>query len=1155
MGVGAAALFGLSTSAQTPVFTNVPISVPAAQQGAIAWADYDNDGLLDISVTGNTNSSYRGMFSLGQVWRNAGGGVFSNIQAGFTTLQFSSVAWGDFDNDGYADLLLTGDTGSNYVTQLWRNNGDGTFTKVPVNFPGLEFASVAWGDYDNDGRPDILLTGNNGATYVSQVWRNLGGGAFTNISAGLPGVSYGAVAWGDFDNDGRLDILLTGCTSAGTPIAQIWHNLGNGRFTNIQAVLTGVCYSAVSCGDYDNDGWMDLLICGSPDASALGVTQIWRNRGNGTFTNIQAALPGMTGDRVSWGDYDNDGLLDILLSGATNGTPTYTSPGFEVWRNLGSGTFTRITAASSEYKSPAIWGDFDLDGRLDILVASATNFPGPMRLLRNTTPIANTPPTAPSALGATLSKNGAVLNWSAASDAQTPAAGLSYNVRIGTTPGGIDVVSPLADLGTGLRRLPALGNAQGRLFSIITNLHYGRTYYWSVQAIDSAFAGGPFATESSFTIPLVPPTAKTTAAYSYFPTFGYMQGNVNPNDAPTAAWFQYGFTTNYGSATTPTILTGNASVFLNIAVSNLSAQATYHCRIAASNIAGVTYGDDVAFLTPAFGMTYMGTIGVGNVIVWGDYDNDGLLDMLVYGAGTNGPITQIWRNQGDGTFADINAGLTGISCGKATWVDFDNDGLLDVFLTGFGSSGYTTELWRNMGNGSFSNVNANLPVFGNCESAAWGDFDNDGRPDLFMGGYNGTNYITQIWRNLGGGVFTNLEAGFTPLDVSSAAWADFDGDGWLDLLVTGSSPSTGFNIVSQIWRNQGDGTFANINVPLPGVYASSVAWGDFDNDGRPDLVLTGTTNGGTYAVYITQVWRNTGNGVFTNMHLPLPPYSFGSAAWGDYDNDGLPDLLLGGQVYTGEYTYLWRNLGNGSFTGVNSGLPIASWSSASFADFDNDGRLDIGLAGTIYYGAGAPNIAEAWRNFIAPVTNTPPCAPSNLVSSAAPGGVRLSWNPAADAQTPTLGLTCNLRVGTTPGGGDVISPLSSPATGFRRIAQRGNAEQRRFAILTHLTPGQTYYWSVQAVDGAYAGGPFAPESSFTYTPPPVILMNSNFGSQGGKFGFDFLGQSGHVAAVQASTNLVNWSVVSNFILGAGPQHFIDSQSTSFSRRFYRVVLP
>src|SRR5262249_31545680 len=148
---------------------------------------------------------------------------------------------------------------------------------------------------------------------------------------------------------------------------------------------------------------------------------------------------------------------------------SYANPGFQVWRNLGGGSFVRIPAASSEIGTPAIWGDFDGDGRLDILVAAGTNFPGPMVLLQNTTSNANAPPSAPSGLLANSTNNGARLNWSAASDAQTPTSGLSYNVRIGTSPGGIDVVSPLSDTGTGLRRIVGLGNAQERLFFIITN--------------------------------------------------------------------------------------------------------------------------------------------------------------------------------------------------------------------------------------------------------------------------------------------------------------------------------------------------------------------------------------------------------------------------------------------------------------------------------------------------------------------------------------------------------------------------------------------------------------------------------------------------------------------------------------------------------------
>src|SRR5262249_17019785 len=154
---------------------------------------------------------------------------------GLEGVYFGSCAWGDFDNDGRPDLLITGITDSNpgsSVSQLWRNTAGG-FINVPIpGLRGLYVSSVAWGDYDNDGRLDFLVEGLAGNTFVTELWRNVDV-TFTNVPIpGLPGVADGSLAWADFDNDGRLDFLVTGLTNGATKLSQLWRNTGNG-FTNV----------------------------------------------------------------------------------------------------------------------------------------------------------------------------------------------------------------------------------------------------------------------------------------------------------------------------------------------------------------------------------------------------------------------------------------------------------------------------------------------------------------------------------------------------------------------------------------------------------------------------------------------------------------------------------------------------------------------------------------------------------------------------------------------------------------------------------------------------------------------------------------------------------------------------------------------------------
>jgi hypothetical protein len=203
---------------------------------------------------------------------------------------------------------------------------------------------------------------------------------------------------------------------------------------------------------------------------------------------------------VAWGDYDNDGRLDFLLTGTTNGG--YAGIISQLWRNTGAG-FSNVTASVAPglpgvSNSSVAWGDYDHDGRLDFLRTGYAGSTYVSQLWRNNLPGSNAPSTAPAGLAAAQAGDRMVLTWNAPTDDLTPAAGLNYNVRIGSAPGAADVLQPMA-LTNGLRLLPALGNAQTGTNALVF-LRPGRTYYWSVQALDSSFAGSPFATEEQFTI-------------------------------------------------------------------------------------------------------------------------------------------------------------------------------------------------------------------------------------------------------------------------------------------------------------------------------------------------------------------------------------------------------------------------------------------------------------------------------------------------------------------------------------------------------------------------------------------------------------------------------------------------------------------------------
>ncbi len=476
-----------SNAPNTPPFEDSGITLQSVYLGEAAWGDYDNDGDLDILRAGGGNT---------QVYRNDGGSGFTDINAGLKGLEYSSVAWGDSDKDGDLDFLLIGWDGSNgsRMAYLYRNDGGDVFTKVTIG-PGLSNGSCTWADYDNDGDLDFLLTGWDGTYPDSRLYRNNGAGTFSEVTATIMAATNSHVAWGDYDNDGNLDILMvTGAASV------IYRNDGAGIFTDIGAGLEAISGS-VAWGDYDNDGDLDVLMSGY--ISGGNVSKVYSNEGGGVFTDINASLASGPWSSAAWGDYDNDGDLDILLTAEVTGVQVT-----KVYRNDGGGAFTDINAGLPAGTYIA-WGDYDNDGKLDILLGGMSV----TKIYHNITASANTPPSAPTGLSASIADGIAAFGWNPAEDDQTLPEGLTYNLRLGTTPGGSEIAVPMADLDSGYRRLPALGNTNLGITATLGGLDLPpfSTYYWSVQAVDSAWAGSPFALEGSFSVPLGVPALDSIA--------------------------------------------------------------------------------------------------------------------------------------------------------------------------------------------------------------------------------------------------------------------------------------------------------------------------------------------------------------------------------------------------------------------------------------------------------------------------------------------------------------------------------------------------------------------------------------------------------------------------------------------------------------------
>jgi hypothetical protein len=522
------------------IFTDqTGISLPGVFMSSAAWGDYDNDGYLDVLLTGLTSTGE----AVSKIYHNNGDNTFAE-QTGSSLVGVSdgSSAWGDYNNDGYLDILLTGWSGSADVTKIYRNNGDRTFTEeTGALLPGVSMSSVAWADCDNDGFPDILLTGSS-AQYISKVFHNNGNNTFTELTGvSLTGVYNSSVAWGDYNNDGFLDILLTGDTGSAR-VSKIYRNDGNNTFTEqTEFALTGVSDGSVAWGDCDNDGYLDIVLTGTTGSyPPVLISKIYHNNNGLSFAEITGSLSGVYNGSVTWGDYDNDGLLDILLTGRTGSVGIS-----KVYRNNGNNTFTEQTRIilPGLYYGMAVWGDYDNDDNLDILLTGNTSAGRISKIYHNNRGAVNAIALVPGNLQ-TVIKNGTdvTFTWSKTTDNETPQNGLTYNLYVYQTGFSNFKRSPYAftqnQTNNGHRLIAQLVNIQyDALGYTLRNLPTG-SYKWSVQAIDGGLKGGSFAPEATFDFENLSNVHVNVAFNQIIGTTNNLEYSINSTDGINGTWIQ-----------------------------------------------------------------------------------------------------------------------------------------------------------------------------------------------------------------------------------------------------------------------------------------------------------------------------------------------------------------------------------------------------------------------------------------------------------------------------------------------------------------------------------------------------------------------------------------------------------------------------------------
>lgn len=475
-------LFPYSLSAQT--FVDINADITGVSNSSVTWGDYDNDMDMDVLISGETTNGT----TTTKLYTNDNG-VFTDSNIEFVGLKNGWVRWGDYDNDGDLDLLATGN--SEETRSFIYKNESNAFIELNLDLEYFgAYSSASWNDYDNDGDLDVFITGN----WNSKLYQNQGNDNFVDTEQEFVMITTSRSSWADYDNDGDMDLLLTGDTGGGMKLYCYINN--NGDFEEIELENMGLSSGSVEWGDYDNDGDLDILIMGFNDYIEPD-SKIYRNDGNYIFTNIYAGIPPIAMGNATWGDYDNDGDLDILITGRLAGCGLFTT---KLYENTGDDFFVDITAGlTAAERSSVAWGDFDNDKDLDILL-SGINYNGNSftQIFRNDFNLPNLLPQPPQNLSVDFDNETVILNWDKASDPQTPQEGLYYNIRISTNSSDCNTMSPMAFMESGHRKINGFGNTSQTNSWKITDLEPGNTYYWSVQTIDNTFGGSEFSEEHTF---------------------------------------------------------------------------------------------------------------------------------------------------------------------------------------------------------------------------------------------------------------------------------------------------------------------------------------------------------------------------------------------------------------------------------------------------------------------------------------------------------------------------------------------------------------------------------------------------------------------------------------------------------------------------------
>jgi uncharacterized protein (TIGR03437 family) len=763
----------------------------------VAIGDFNGDGKGDLAVANSTSSNVSVLLGNG----TGGFSAASNFSVGTSP---GSVAVADFNGDGKPDLAVA-NANSNTVSVLL-GDGLGGFAAASSFGVGTFPTFVALGDFNGDGKPDLAVA--NKLSNTVSVLLGDGTGGFGAPSSFGVGSFPQSVAVGDFNGDGKPDLAVANFNSGNVSVLL---GDGAGGFAAASNFGVGSGPASVAGGDFNGDRKPDLAVVNYGNGSVSVLL------GNGTGGFVAAGIPIAVGSdpySVAVGDFDRDGKPDLAVANANNNNVS-------VLLGNGTGGFSAASnfAVGSQPLSVAV-GDLNGDGRPDIVTANSGS--NKVSILLNRSILAN-----PASL--TL--------W--AGGGQGSPAGIPVTVdstvapatyMVSADPSWLMTVPP-----TGIT--PSAVTVSANSNSLAAGVYTGTARYTATGFFDAA---------TNVTLHVSNPSGTFAAVAG-----GPIPVGTGPVDVAVGDF--------------------NGDGKLDLAVANLF-----------DNTLSVRLGDGTGGFTAAGSPIAVGA-GPSSVAL-GDFNGDDKLDLAVANVGSSTVSVLL----GDGTGGFSVAGIPiamGSGPASVTVADFNGDGKPDLATANYFSNNVSVLLGDGMG--GFSTAGSPVAVGTEAISAATGDLNGDGKLDLVV--INRGNNNVSVLLGAGMGQFSvagsPIPVGIAPRSVTVA---DFNGDGKPDLAVA----NTGSGTVS-VLPGDGTGGFSSAGSPIAvGFFPWSLRVGDFNGDGRPDLAVA---NQGANSV---SVLLGTGTGGFSAASGgPLATGSGPtSVAVGDFNGDGKSDLVVGNQT-------------------------------------------------------------------------------------------------------------------------------------------------------------------------------------------------------------------------------------------------------------------